>query len=344
MAPIVGLVLSVGLFVTVLATGSQPVASAETIAPDVAGDAGQSVNVTADDVLATPDTVRGTATGELDAKVAPEAGSPGSLSTQLPTRGSNKMTSHTQEATGTAAAREANETAVSGSVSLGFEPGRSLQFSNWAGSGAKATPSMLVRMFGSESVCANPGASECVPKVAATELLSQFGVRLEGGRCEGMVAMAGLAFESGRDLSGLTAAEAGDEIAYWSLSQVAPRVASRVDQTRKMDPSRVASAVAARIESHRTLTLVMSGKDFAHAVLPVAVTRQANVVQVSVWDPNFPGELRTVTINEENESWSYSDAFDAHGSRTTLSVSGAGRLGFVENDLRQGEHRARFSD
>lgn len=199
-------------------------------------------------------------------------------------------------------------------------------------------------MFGSSSVCASGGHADCTPKASAVRLIEDFNAQLASGRCEGMVAMVGLALEAGRDLSGLDRGRADDEIAYWSFSQVAPRVAARADATRATTPSRIVDAIAGRIAERRTVSLLMWGEGTAHAVLPVAVSRVGSVAEIAVWDPNFPARLGIVVVDTGTETWTYADAFDSTGAQTGLRATGPGSLGFVENDLRTGEHRVRFAD
>lgn len=229
-------------------------------------------------------------------------------------------------------------------ASFDFDATDGLGFSNWAGEGADASVEMLVSMFGAESVCIDGAAAGCVARRGADELLTNFNEQLTYGRCEGMVAFVGMALESGRDVAELEIAEVEQDIVYWSLSQIAPRVTARMEETRRMQPSMLVAEISDRIRAGRTTTLAMWGEGFAHSVLPVAISQRGTQSEITVWDPNFADKLTTIVVDLVNETWTYADAVDATGARTTLTHSGSGRLGIVENDLRAGLHSARFAD
>ena len=231
---------------------------------------------------------------------------------------------------------------VSASFDFGVDEG--LQFSNWAGKGVDASVDMLIEMFGSESVCSLTTAVGCELRQGAEDLLSAFNEQIVFGRCEGMVALVGMAIESGRDVASLDIDAAEYEIVRWSLSQVAPRVVDRMEETRRMQPSTLVAELSNRIRSGRTATLAMWGEGFAHSVLPVAVNQLDSTTEIIVWDPNQVDELATVRVDRESETWTYAAAIDPTGASTVLSGSGSGYLGFVENDLRIGQHSARFID
>lgn len=374
-APVVALILSAGLFVAVLTTGGQPVATAETVAPErvalptppVEGTdqtdgpepsqspTAQSPSLTAPSLSPTAESQSMTAAPRTQVStpaVPRQSAARGSASpartaarpsTQKPSTKATR-TAAPAPVTPEASSNPASAATQGISVSLGFDPARALRFANWAGDGARVSTTMLVRMFGAAAVCASGTQADCVAKASAAQLLEEFNSQLAAGRCEGMVAMVGLALESGRDLSGLDRGHADDEIAYWSLSQVAPRVAARAEATRAMTPSRIVTTVAARIAERRTVSLLLWGEGTAHAVLPVAVRQTGSSAEIDLWDPNSPERLGTLVVDTATETWSYADALDANGATVGLRRTGAGGLGLVENDLRTGEHRARFAD
>lgn len=327
---VVALLASISIFVLTLTSASRSVATAET-------------------VLATPAPVGTPAPATTPAEAHAPSAAPVDPSVTLPAstpraRASVSSPRPAAPTTSAAPAAPAKTPAVL-DASLGFDPSTDgFAFDNWAGDtpAGHVTVQMAVRMFGARSVCADGQDSPCVLLPGVQRVIDAVNAGMVNGRCEGMVAFAGLSTESGRKPGAMAFGEAQVDIAYWSLSQVMPRVAARARATQGLAPSAIVREISGLMQKGRSVTLTIEGEGFAHSLLPVAVRVEGTVARISVYDPNYSGQTKTVTVDMGSQDWSYADAVDESGARVGTAGHGAGRLGFVENSLRAGTEHVRF--
>ena len=92
--------------------------------------------------------------------------------------------------------------------------------------------------------------------------------------------------------------------------------------------------IAFRIKLKRPVSLGVYGSNFAHAVMPVDVEMFPRETIFSVYDPNFPNQLRTLKLNNIRGEWIYDSAEHPDGSYCSLTWKSSGRIGYVPIDLR----------
>lgn len=331
---VIALVAAGGVFVAALTTTGNSVATAETIvADDPAIDAGgSSAPAVPSGVAAAAASVDHAAGGATQSGPAP----------MLPA--AQRAHAPVASALPVAVSSDADPVAAM-DASLGFDPAaHGFSFDNWSGTTetGRVTVAMMVRMFGATSVCNDGNAAPCAPTAGAQHVLDAVNAGLETGRCDAMVAMAALAFESGRTVAPESFAAAQPDIAYWALSQVMPRVAARQNATRTMTPREVVGAVVSTMKKGRSVTLTLDTDSVSHSVLPVAVATEGSTALVTVYDPNFAGTTKVLKVDTASGEWSYGDAIDRAGNAVRIGGRGAGGLGFVENSLRNGTQNVRF--
>ena len=99
-------------------------------------------------------------------------------------------------------------------------------------------------------------------------------------------------------------------------------------------PYVIAQEIAFRIKLKRPVSLGVYGPNFAHSVMPFAVKISPRETIFSVYDPNFPNQIRTLKLNNIRGEWIYDSAVYPDGSYGSLTWKGPGRLDYVPIDLR----------
>jgi hypothetical protein len=234
------------------------------------------------------------------------------------------------------------------SVALSFDVKRhGFSFSNWAGltSQDALTYANMARLFGTNASCAEGEIdSSCLLRSGQRLDLSAANSLISSGRCEGMVVLSGLLFTQPQEIKRidstvsyayqLTKESSAKEIAYYSLAQILPEIRSFTSRTLRKPPYVLGQEIAFQIRIKKLVSLGIYGDGFGHSVLPISVNATPRETIITVYDPNFPGEINTLKINNLLGKWTYDRAILADGSIGSISWKGPGRLDFVPLYLR----------
>lgn len=229
-------------------------------------------------------------------------------------------------------------------------------FPNWSGmasADAIGVPT-LIRLFGRDRVCAKDSGDACIPAPEAVQWLKEMNEIIRNGRCEGMSVEAerlftGLATVATLDSGSQTAADLSrsnsaliSDINYWWLTQVTPEVAAAAEASRRLTPAQILSAVVHGLRDNSSNTMGIYSASAAHAVTPFAVTYDAPLYTIWVYDSNSPGRAGRILIDVDAQRWRYL----APGATTDDGWQGvgAGGLEYTPMHVRLQDFTAPFSD
>jgi hypothetical protein len=206
----------------------------------------------------------------------------------------------------------------SGSCSYaGFNPAvDGFSFENWGGAGNLGATDMIA-MFGRNKVCASGSGNECVLYPAAQQWADQVNESMAGGHCEGMAVTSelihgGYLAPSDFDPAAKTTFDLKQDnpvvsgtIEYWFATQNVEPVQRAYQAFQKKEPSQVAAELALGLKSGAGYTLGIYSPDGGHAVTPIAVTNEGDLIAIHVYDNNYPGTVQRIMIDPRSEQWSY---------------------------------------
>mgnify|MGYP006166443097 CR=1 FL=1 len=234
------------------------------------------------------------------------------------------------------------------SASLGFDVSRDgFSFSNWSGLTADdaLTFANMAKLFSKSATCVeDPLDATCTLRSGQRINLSAINAFLAQGRCEGMTVLAARLFLYPKEIKkldptanntiNLTPKATAREIAYYSVTQVLPEIQGFTARTIMKEPYVLAQEIAFRLKLKLPVSLGVYGENFAHSVMPIDVKISPRETIFSVYDPNFPNQLRVLKLNNIRGEWVYDSAIYPDGSYGSISWKGPGRLDYVPIDLR----------
>lgn len=235
-----------------------------------------------------------------------------------------------------------------GRVTTGFTVTRhGFSFSNWGGLTPEdaLTFANMARLFGSLGSCVDdPAQPSCTLRSGQRLDLSTINSYVSYGRCEGMAVLAARLFTKPAEIATfdarakstyeLTKESTARELAYVSMTQLLPEIQGFAARTRFKKPYVLAKEIQFQLKLRRLVSLGVYGEGIGHSVVPFAVKYSPRTTVFSVYDPNFPGEVRTLKVNHLRNSWSYDRAVLADGSYGPVAWTGSGRLDYVPINLR----------
>lgn len=233
-------------------------------------------------------------------------------------------------------------------VDTGFRVRRDgFSFANWSGL------SRVTALSGGHMRQLLEDAGRCTGDVAKPSCtlrngyvveLEHLNEHLSAGRCEGMAVLAARIFMGRTRLThvsrraartyDLTVRESADEIAYWWATQLAPNIQQYAAGRRMVTAHLLAHEILDRMRNKVMLTLGIYTDDWAHTLLAVRISYRRDVTRITVYDPNFPGETRVLTLDHRTDSWTYPRALLPDGSVRTVRGEGAGSLDYVPVAMR----------
>jgi hypothetical protein len=187
----------------------------------------------------------------------------------------------------------------------------------------------MIRFFGVKAVCASgdsPG--NCVMKAAASEWLLKELKGMDGGRCEGM-AVTAVRFKFGKPFKTKDGSPASFQpgagrvfdlklnpaisnyVTYYALTQMFQEVSQkRVDDTPVNVVNKLVEGMKAGKETYTIGVLKYNPttkKTYdGHAVTPLAVEDAGDKFIVKIYDNNYPGETREITVEKAGkQTWRY---------------------------------------
>ncbi|MFZ4497548.1 MAG: hypothetical protein ACOYN7_08875 [Candidatus Nanopelagicales bacterium] len=206
----------------------------------------------------------------------------------------------------------------SGSCSYaGFNPAvDGFSFENWGGAGNLGATD-LIAMFGRNKVCASGSGNECVLYPAAQQWADQVNESMAGGHCEGMAVTSelihgGYLAPSDFDPAAKTTFDLKQDnpvvsgtIEYWFATQNVEPVQRAYQAFHKKEPSQIAAELALGLKSGAGYTMGIYAPDGGHALTPIAVTNEGDLIAIHVYDNNYPGTVQRIMIDPRSEQWSY---------------------------------------
>lgn len=183
------------------------------------------------------------------------------------------------------------------------------------------TTAEMVRLFG-DAACARGSGTSCTLSPPARAWMREMNDSMGGGRCEGMAVLSLLMYEGRadpKDFGGATAAQLrleGNEklqreLAYWFATQalsptteavIADRPSVIVERLREWFDRPGASG-------GYTLGIYQPNGSDGHAITPIGLAeRGPGRTDILVYDNNYPGQTRAITVDTRAETWSYSGA------------------------------------
>ena len=179
------------------------------------------------------------------------------------------------------------------------------------------TPVEMQRMFG-DVVCANTGGGKCELSPPARRWMNQANEAMDGGHCEGMAVLSQLFYYNLLDPG-----QFGDqkvynlelddplerEIAYWWVTQATyPGGVIKVNESPSAVVEALVEAFSKGANSQEWWVVGIYQRDGGggHAVTPLAVDDKGDgVYDILVYDNNWPGQVRPITVDTNNETWTY---------------------------------------
>lgn len=192
-------------------------------------------------------------------------------------------------------------------------------FANYGGSQYSGITSVEMRRLFGKNVCSSAVQTDgsCTLTPGGQRWMEETNSYMLFGRCEGMAVLSVLMFNGQLKPQDFGAARVSDlvlegntklqrEIAYWFTTTRVQKTA-----TVKRSPNDVLAALRASITRNGSPfgTLRFSKVDHsgAHSVTPISIVeRPNNQVAISVYDSNYPGETREITIDTAANTWFYS--------------------------------------
>ena len=177
------------------------------------------------------------------------------------------------------------------------------------------------RMFG-DAVCESGSGESCLLTPTASQWLERQSKAMEAGHCEGMAVLS-LLFEHGMDspqnydeqatvVADLTLEDnelLQREIGYWfALQGVYPVSESETRTTPVEVVDALERSFYGETSEKYTLGIYKPGYKEGHAITPFDVVDGDYGTEILVYDNNFPGEERSVLVDEEANTWYYSTA------------------------------------
>jgi len=184
-------------------------------------------------------------------------------------------------------------------VDTGFRVRRDgFTFANWSGLSAATgiSVSHMFQLLDEAGLCSGTGRNpSCTLRNGTVVDRDHLNEHLSQGRCEGMTVLAARLF---------------------------------------MRRTRLAHEILGRMRNKVMLTVGLYSRGYAHSVLAIRAVYRRDVTRVTVYDPNFPGVTRVLTLDHRSDSWTYPRALTPDGRVVTISGKGAGGLDYVPVSMR----------
>lgn len=233
-------------------------------------------------------------------------------------------------------AAEGNGTASNGGVMVdtGFRPEvNGFAIPNYGGEGVdpksgqtfpvvNLTPVEMRRMFGDAVCAATPDASGSCPLTPpADRWMQEENASMKGGHCEGFAVLSQLIYSGVVDVQKFGAVKTFDlevpgnevlqrELAYWFATQSAIW-----GKQQSLSPKEMVDYLNEQYAKDARdlfrLGITKEDKTGGHAITAYAVKDQGNgIFWVMVYDNNYPGEERHMTVDANANTWEYEAAIN----------------------------------
>jgi hypothetical protein len=205
-------------------------------------------------------------------------------------------------------------------------------FHNYGGEGDASNDlgaADMIDLFGAENVCASGNTAEdCQLTEPAQAWIESQLKSMNGGHCEGM-AVVSLRFMQGKEFRGKSnpsSFEGGIEsvyglklegalrnyIAHYFVTQSVDEVAGPTREISQKSPGEVLDLLIQHLHDGKDPVALgiyhfREGRRVGgHAVTPFAVEDMGeDVFRIHIYDNNYPGETKFLTVHKKEETWSY---------------------------------------
>ncbi len=209
------------------------------------------------------------------------------------------------------------------------------------------TPVEMRRLFGDAVCAAVPDSNgSCVLTPPASQWMEQRNSGLSGGHCEGFAALSQLIYGGQIDPNQFGAARTIDlqipgndalqrELAYWWATQI-PTFGSLI---RFPDPAEAVAymqtAYAENPKNMLAIGIYKEDRTGGHAITGYGVQDQGNgIFWIMVYDNNYPGEERHVTVDTNMHTWEYEAAINPSVEPSTYRGGADNPIEFLPDLLR----------
>ena len=190
-------------------------------------------------------------------------------------------------------------------------------------------PADMINLFGAENVCESGSTAEdCLLSEPAQAWMEEKTKGMNGGHCEGM-AVAALRFLEGKEFRGKgkpSSFQEGAEsvfdlkkegavrnyIAHYFVTQYLEEVSGPTHEIAQKSPAEVLDLLISHLHDGKDAVALgiykfSEGRRVdGHAVTPFAVEEMGDdVYRVHLYDNNYPGETKYLTVNKKEETWTY---------------------------------------
>ena len=199
-------------------------------------------------------------------------------------------------------------------------------------------------------------ADTCIPFPAVQHWIEETNLSIEGGRCEGMAVLSQRIndeMNQPEDFASTAtktfdlpkpAVPVSGSISRWWATQMLAGVQEANARAQAMEPSTIAQNIARALRAKQGVTLGMYANGMGHAVTPIAVTwAEEGTIEILIYDNNYPGEITTVTIDDETETWTYDVGAANAGEAGAVWTGTTGSMDYTLMADREGEQLVPWS-
>ena len=190
----------------------------------------------------------------------------------------------------------------------------------------------MIRIFGAENVCIEgTTAKDCVLYETADRWIQQMLESMEGGHCDGFSVASlrmfvGRAFKGRKNPAGFQRGAVNlfdlkkdqvtsNYISFYHTLQTLKEVYEFRERSFSKKPSEIMQIIADGMEDEKELYTLGIGMRIdgkytrGHSIVPIAIEDMGgDVFRIHVYDNNYPGQTKYVTLNTRSETWRYHTA------------------------------------
>jgi hypothetical protein len=124
-------------------------------------------------------------------------------------------------------------------------------------------------------------------------------------------------------------------INYWWATQFDPSAVEAASTNRVEDLSDFLTRLSLELARGTNSTIGIYSDGIGHALLPVAITQNNDgTFAISVYDSNFPSEIRQLEVDIVQNQWSYEAGDLVSGNKTLMQGTG-GSIDFTPFESRE---------